>query len=103
MQINVGLRLGRWRNGAQRRMVSDSFEALWILQRIAVPHEKGGHFGGDTALQKMLFGLAGEDPLGQRAGTRAGAVSVLCGVAATESMDKPAKLGPLLERAAVRT
>lgn len=56
-------------------------------ERISVPHESGGHFGGDPALQKMLFGLTGSDPLGQRAGARAGAISVLCGVAAVESMD----------------
>ena len=35
----------------------------------------------------MLFVPDREDPLGQRAGARAGAMSVLCGVAAVESMD----------------
>ena len=55
------------------------------VERISVPHEPGGHFGGDPALQKMLFGLTADDPLGQRAGARAGAMSVLCGVAAVES------------------
>ena len=63
-------------------------------ERIRVPHEPGGHFGGDPALQKMLFGLTAGDPLGQRAGARAGAVSVLCGVAAVESVDsgRPVKV-----------
>ena len=50
-----------------------------------MPHEQGGHFGGDPALQRMLFAPGAPDPLGQRAGARAGAMSVLCGVAAMES------------------
>ena len=72
-------------------------------ERICVPHESGGHFGGDPALQKMLFGSRESDPLGQRAGARAGAISVLCGVAAVESMDsgKPVEVRPLMEQAAV--
>jgi predicted dehydrogenase len=68
-------------------------------ERIHVLHEAGGHFGGDPALQRMLFGAGQDDPLGQRAGARAGALSVLCGVAAVESMDsgKPVKLRRSLE------
>jgi hypothetical protein len=34
----------------------------------------------------MLFKPGTPDPLNQRAGARAGAMSVLCGVAATESV-----------------
>jgi predicted dehydrogenase len=72
-------------------------------ERIQVPHEPGGHFGGDFALQKMLFGGRESDPLGQCADARAGAVSVLCGVAAVESLEagRPVKLRPLLDQAAV--
>jgi predicted dehydrogenase len=72
-------------------------------EHIRVPHQKGGHFGGDFALQKMLFGSRDSDPLGQCADARAGAVSVLCGVAAVESLDagRPVKLRPLMEQAAV--
>jgi hypothetical protein len=51
-----------------------------------VPHEPGGHFGGDPVLHRMLFKPGTEDPLKQRAGSRAGALAVLCGVAAVESM-----------------
>jgi hypothetical protein len=38
------------------------------------------------------------DPLGQRAGARAGAVSVLCGIAAVDSVRSgaPVKVMPLL-------
>ncbi len=69
-------------------------------ERFDVAHEPGGHFGGDPALQRMLFGPPTGDPLGQRAGPRAGAVSVLCGVAAVESMEagKPVALRPLLDQ-----
>lgn len=56
------------------------------VERIVVPHEPGGHFGGDPFLHRMLFKPGTPDPLNQRAGARAGAISVLCGVAATESV-----------------
>ena len=71
------------------------------VERLRVPHQSGGHFGGDVALQRMLFAPGAKDPLGQRAGARAGAVSVLCGVAAVESTLSGAsvKVKPLLEGA----
>ena len=54
------------------------------MERIVVPHAPGGHFGGDDIMRDTLFrGRA--DPLGQRAGTRAGAMSVLTGLAALQS------------------
>ncbi|WP_342360926.1 Gfo/Idh/MocA family oxidoreductase [Terrarubrum flagellatum] len=56
------------------------------VERVRVPHQTGGHFGGDVALQTMMFKPDQEDPLGQKAGARAGAMSVLCGVAAVNSM-----------------
>jgi predicted dehydrogenase len=55
------------------------------VERIWVAHRAGGHFGGDDGLRTMLFKPGVADPLGQRAGARAGAVSVLCGLAALES------------------
>ena len=55
-------------------------------ERIRVPHQKGGHFGGDLALHRMMFAPDMADPLGQRAGALAGAMSVLTGVAAVESV-----------------
>jgi predicted dehydrogenase len=67
-------------------------DEVWLMrnfgpvERIVVPHEPGGHFGGDPVLHRMLFKPGMEDPLRQRAGSRAGAMSVLCGVAATESL-----------------
>jgi hypothetical protein len=66
-------------------------------ERIAVPHEPGGHFGGDPLLHRMLFKPDTPDPLNQRAGALAGALSVLCGVAATESvrMGRPVSIREL--------
>ncbi|AJC77351.1 oxidoreductase protein [Rhizobium etli bv. phaseoli str. IE4803] len=55
------------------------------VERIVVPHFTGGHYGGDDRMRNMIFKPDMEDTLGQRAGTRAGAMSVLCGIAALTS------------------
>lgn len=55
------------------------------VERIWVPHSGGGHFGGDDRLRDMLFRRGRNDELRQRAGSRAGAMSVLCGIAALQS------------------
>ncbi|MEO1016212.1 MAG: Gfo/Idh/MocA family oxidoreductase [Pseudomonadota bacterium] len=69
------------------------------VQRIHVEHGQGGHFGGDPLLQRMLFAPHIEDPLNQRAGSRAGAMSVLCGIAATKSAvtGSPVEIRELME------
>jgi predicted dehydrogenase len=69
------------------------------IERVRVKPGSGGHFGGDPALHRMLFLLGTSDPLGQRAGARAGAISVLTGVAATMSArsGKPVAVMPLLD------
>jgi hypothetical protein len=68
-------------------------------ERIVVPFRRRGHFGADPLLQQMLFAPGVPDPLDQRAGARAGALSVLCGVAAMESarLGQPVAVAPLLE------
>ena len=53
-------------------------------ERITVPHAPGGHYGGDDLMRNMIF-HDGADPLGQRAGSRAGAMSVMTGLAALQS------------------
>lgn len=55
-------------------------------ERITVPHAPGGHYGGDDLMRNMIFRGDKPDTLGQRAGSRAGAMSVLCGIAAMESV-----------------
>ena len=49
-------------------------------------------------MQDMFFKPGIPDPLGQRAGARAGAMSVLCGIAALESVKtkRPVSIASLL-------
>ena len=46
----------------------------------------GGHGGSDPAMRDNLFRGFTEDPLGQMADTRAGAMSIGIGIAANKSM-----------------
>jgi predicted dehydrogenase len=55
-------------------------------ENIPIPLVLGGHGGGDERLLKMLFEDAAADPMGHRADARAGAISILVGVAANESI-----------------
>ena len=69
------------------------------VERIWVEHGPGGHFGGDPLLHRSLFVPEAGDPLNQRAGARAGALSVLTGVAAARSAETgaPVDILPLLD------
>jgi len=65
---------------------------------IQIPHGGGGHGGGDTRLKDKIFKSPNiEDPLRQSAGTRDGAMSILVGIAARNSIEsgKPVKIGDL--------
>jgi predicted dehydrogenase len=103
-------------NGTQGRIEvrmyeKQAFEAphgrdeVWVMgidrsvERIWVEHGPGGHFGGDPLLHRSLFEPEADDPAGQRAGARAGALSVLTGVAATRSAETgaPVDILPLLD------
>jgi predicted dehydrogenase len=59
----------------------------------------GGHFGADPKLKDMIFKPDVPDPLKQRAGSRAGAMSLLTGVAAMRSIEqrKPVKIADLIK------
>ncbi|WP_168122296.1 Gfo/Idh/MocA family oxidoreductase [Paenibacillus sp. HB172176] len=63
-----------------------------------IPVSGGSHSGGDERLRSMLFGEAIPDPLGQQAGTRAGALSMLIGAAANISIAerRPVTIGELM-------
>jgi len=67
-------------------------------KEIPVNTGKGGHGGGDTLLLDDVFLGAGPDPLKRRAGARAGALSILVGVAARKSIDtgQPVSISDLL-------
>lgn len=54
---------------------------------ITLPYAQGGHFGADPRLAEMVFNADKPDPLHQRAGSRAGALSLLTGVAARKSVE----------------
>jgi predicted dehydrogenase len=58
------------------------------VQTINVPYSGGGHGGGDRRLKDHLFIPGSPDPLGHAAGSRAGAMSILVGVAANKSMQE---------------
>lgn len=60
---------------------------------------QGGHFGADPKLKDMIFKPDIADPLKQRAGARAGAMSLLTGVAAMRSLEqrKPIKIADLVK------
>ncbi len=66
---------------------------------IPVAHGKGGHFGGDPALKDLLLRPGTPDPYKLRAGSRAGAMSLLTGVAAVKSVDtkQPVRIDSLIK------
>jgi predicted dehydrogenase len=53
---------------------------------IAFPEPKGMHGGADVVLQRAAFKNDLPDPLGRVAGTRAGALSIIIGIAANKSI-----------------
>lgn len=60
--------------------------------------ETSGHFGADPKLKDMIFKPGVPDPLKQAAGARAGAMSLLIGVAARRSIEqqKPIRIADLV-------
>ncbi len=67
-------------------------------ETVTVPWAQGGHFGADPRLRQMIFVPSTPDPLRQRAGSRAGAMSALTGIAAVKSIDtgKPVRIADLI-------
>ena len=63
---------------------------LWEdFETVEVPFDRSGHGGGDELLQEKLFVTADQpDPYLRPAGLRDGAMSVLIGIAARESIQK---------------
>jgi predicted dehydrogenase len=57
------------------------------LKTFSVPRTAAGHGGGDKRLKDDLFRGGGADPLDHIATSRAGAMSILIGIAANQSMD----------------
>jgi len=59
----------------------------------------GGHWGADQVMQDRIFRKPGPDPLGQAAGSRDGALSILIGIAARRSIEqeRPFKIEELVK------
>ena len=70
------------------------------VETVSVPLDHSGHGGGDRRLLRMLFDAPQPDPLGHMASSRAGAMSILTGIAANHSIAKklPIKIQDLLGR-----
>jgi predicted dehydrogenase len=67
-------------------------------QPLEVDTGTGEHYGGDRLLRDHLFRGVESDPLGLQAGSRAGAMSILTGIAANRSIatGQPVNVGRLL-------
>ena len=77
--------------------VTDCFGETELIK---VPHGGGGHGGGDTRLKDKIFKDPNmDDPYKQSAGTRDGAMSILIGIAARNSIEsgKPVKIESLTD------
>jgi predicted dehydrogenase len=75
------------------------FDCKGALTAYEVPVDESGHGGGDARLLQRLFGGQGQaDPLGHMAGSWAGAMSILVGVAANRSIATrlPVTIGELV-------
>jgi predicted dehydrogenase len=74
--------------------ITNNFGKREILR---IPNNEEGHGGGDVRLRKQIFNPDGKDPYRQAARSRDGALAVLIGVAARNSIDsgKPVKIKDL--------
>ncbi len=63
------------------------YPRLGGVERVDTPSGSGEHGGGDQRLALDLLSGDEADPLGRRAGTAAGAYSILTGIAAARSID----------------
>lgn len=72
------------------------------VETVTVDRALGGHGGGDDQLRDLLFLPDAKDTKGMLSGTRAGAMSILIGVAANHSMvsNKPVLIEDLLKEKA---
>ncbi len=86
--------------GAAPRVVR-TYDAAGHLTAHTVGETEGGHGGGDPLLLERLFGGQNlPDPLGHMAGSRAGAMSILIGIAANQSIahNSVVRISDLLEK-----
>jgi hypothetical protein len=74
--------------------ITSNFGKREIVQ---ISNTEEGHGGGDARLRKRLFNPSGADTYKQAAGSRDGAMSILVGIAARQSIEtqKPVKIESL--------
>ena len=87
-------RLEAWIKERQPWETGEEYDELRLTKNfgqtelIRVPHGGGGHGGGDARLKDKIFkNPEMEDPYKQSAGTRDGAMSILVGIAARNSVE----------------
>lgn len=86
--------------------ISTDYREIMVMKNwsnyelVKVPRSAGGHGGGDQRLQDMIFRNPNmPDPFRHAAGTRDGAMSILIGIAARNSIEsgKPVKISDLTD------
>ncbi|MBP1656195.1 MAG: 4,5-dihydroxyphthalate dehydrogenase [Bacteroidetes bacterium] len=71
--------------GYDELRITDMFGKTELVR---IQQEPGGHGGGDRRMKERIFRGPGQaDPLGQAAGVRDGAMSIMIGIAARQSID----------------
>lgn len=76
------------------------YENFGDVKRFRIANSEGGHGGGDVRLKDRIFkDPTAPDPFRQAAGSRDGAMSILVGVAARQSIEqrKPVRIASLTE------
>ena len=99
---DVGLARATLANMAATAPLADAglYDARGRQTTVDVPRDDGEHGGGDGRLLERLFGATRQaDPLSHMAGSRAGALSALIGIAANASMlaGQPIAIADLLD------
>lgn len=85
-------RLEAWIKENQPWKEEERMDEIWLTSNfgqreiIKLSNTEAGHGGGDTRLRKQVFN-PGSDPFRQAAGSRDGAMAVLIGIAARNSID----------------
>jgi len=93
-RMEVGMFEGRNKDN----QVINIYPAFGKPKRILVPRIRREHGGGDELMMKAIMNPALPDPLKQRATARQGALSILTGIAANESMKRgrPVRIASLI-------
>lgn len=82
------MQAGRGRTKAARKAVILPFSRCSLRRQADFTLGEGGHGGGDNAMLADLFGEPRHDPLQRAADHRAGAMSILTGIAGNRSMQQ---------------